>query len=192
MMLKQITAPASESITLDEAKSQCHIDGTSEDAYLMGLIIAAREWCEEHDWRSYLTQTWELWLEAWPSSGIIKLPKPPLASVTSIKYYDTADVEATFAATDYFVDTISVPGRVVLKYNKTWPTTQLRTMNSIVVRYVAGWTSASNVPQRVRQAMLLLIGHWYENRENTTVGAVSRSIEFGVTSLLGVDRAFEF
>jgi uncharacterized phiE125 gp8 family phage protein len=65
-------------------------------------------------------------------------------------------------------------------------------MNPICVTYKAGWTTAALVPQTIRQAMLLLIGHWYENREEALTGTISRSIEFGVKALLGVERAFRF
>lgn len=182
--------PTIEPVTLSEAKAQCRIDGEVDDALLNGKIQAAREYCEGLDWRAYLTQTIELWLTAWPSA--IVLPRPPLQSVTSIKYYDVADVEATFAASNYFVDTVSAPGRVVLKDGKTWPSTVLRTYNAICVTYVAGWTAAARVPQTIKDAMLLLIGHWYENREATISGTIARPIELGVRSLLDVQRVFEY
>ena len=118
---------------------------------------------------------------------------PPLVSVTKIEYYDTADVKYTLATSVYTADTISVPGLVHLKYNQSWPTeTLLRDYNAICVTYVAGYTSAALVPQRIRQAMLMLIGHWFENRESVLIGTISKPIEFGVTALLGVDRMMRF
>lgn len=192
MAIKIITAPTIEPVTLAEAKAQCRVDISTDDALLMSLITAARIYCERTDWRAYLTQTIELWLEAWPADDRIVLPRPPLQSVSKIEYYGTDDTKYTLAGTVYGVDANSTPGAVRLKYNQAWPATSLRSYSAICVTYVAGWTNPEDVPQTIRQAMLLLIGHWYENRENTTVGAVSRSIEFGVQALLGIERANRF
>jgi len=192
MTYRVITLPTIEPILLEEAKSQCRVDIDDDDAYIESLIGAARLYCEKIDWRSYLTQTIELWLDRWPDDAEISIPRPPLQSVSKIEYYNTSDTVATFAATSYFVDVVSEPGRVALRYNKPWPSTTLRPTNAICVTYVAGWTAAALVPKTIKQAMLLLIGHWYENRESTTVGAVSRAIEFGVMALLGIDRVFRF
>jgi uncharacterized phiE125 gp8 family phage protein len=192
MSLKLITAPTSEPITLAEAKSHCRVDISADDTYIGTLIQAAREWCEAHDWRAYMPQTWELYLDAFPACSMIELPRPPLTSVTSIKYTDSDGVEHTQSSSEYLVDTVSTPGRIVLKTNYTWPSAVLREANGAYIRFVCGYASAADVPQPIKQAMLLLIGHWYENRENSTVGAVNRSIEFGVKALLDVNRAFRF
>lgn len=190
---KLSVAPVQEPLTLAEAKAHCRVDITTDDAYLTDLIRAAREWCEAHDWRAYLTQTWEYWLDGWPGGSAIILPKPPLASVSKIEYYGTDDTKYTLAASVYAADVISVPGIVHLKYNQVWPTeTTLRPYNPICVTFVAGWSNPTEVPRRIKQAMLLLVGHWYENRENVLVGTISKSLEFGVTSLLGVNRANTF
>lgn len=190
--VKVATPPTVEPITLAEAKAQCRVDISDDDALIESLIGAAREYCEKLDWRAYLTQTLELWLEEWPCDDEIELPRPPLQSVTSVKYYDTADAETTLSTAVYYVNTISQPGEVHLKYQQTWPTAILRDYNAICITYVAGWTSAALMPKTIKQAMLLLIGHWYENRETATVGAVSREIDFAVRSLIGLDRFFHF
>ncbi len=192
MAYQVVTGPTSEPITLTEAKLQCHVDQTVEDTLITGYIGAAREWCEAIDWRAYITQTIDLYLDAWPASGVIELPRPPLQSVTSIKYTDDASIEATFAASNYIVDAVSTPGRIVLKSNASWPSVTLQEVNGIVVRYIAGWTTAT-IPGRIRQALLLLVAHWYNNREAASEGVVvSREIEFAVNALLGINRAFKF
>lgn len=163
---------------------------------LTGLITAAREWCEGYQNRAYITQTLELTLDKWPAFPL-NLPRPPLASVTSIKYFGTDDTEYTLDSAVYFVDSDSEPGRVSLGYSKTMPTVTLRTANAVKIRYVAGYPAggteaapepAANVPQKVKQAMLLLIGHWYMNREAVITGAISREVEFSVQALLSLDR----
>lgn len=187
-----ITPPVLEPITLAEAKLQCRVDLTDEDTLITNYIKEAREYCEGLDWRAYLTQTIELWLEDWPADDEIELPRPPLQSVTSVKYYDVNDVEYTFASTNYFVDVVSQPGRLHLKYLKAWPVTPLREYNAVCVTYVAGWTAAANVPQTIKDACLLLVGHRYAYREATITGTISREIEMGVLRLLMINRTFQF
>lgn len=192
MAIQVSIPPVEEPLTLDEAKAQCRVDVADDDTLITALIVAAREYCEARDWRAYVTQTLDLYLDAWPVGSQIELPRPPVQSVTSITYTDEDGTAATISASDYVLDTVTEPGRIVLKSNISWPSVTLQIVNGIVVRYVAGYGLAVAVPQRIKQAMLLLVGHWYENREQTTVGAVSRSIEFAVESLLGVERAFRF
>ena len=192
MTIKVTVPPATEPITLPEAKAQCRIDGTDEDTYVTGLISAARDYCEKRDWRAYLPQTIQLWLENWPADDEIELPRPPLRSVASVKYYDVNEVVYTLPTTVYAVDTISEPGSIHLKYQQVWPSILLRDYNAVVVEYSAGYADAASVPQTIKMAMKLLIGHWFENREATTVGAVSREIDFAVTSLINLDSAKHF
>jgi len=109
-----------------------------------------------------------------------------------IKYYVTDDTEYFMGAGNYFVDTKSEPGRVALNYGKIWPSTTLRPANGICVTFEAGYgDAATDVPQEVIRAMLLLISHWYENREPVSVtGAVPKEMPFSVESLLWQDRCF--
>lgn len=189
MALVLVTAPAVEPITLTEAKSHLRVDITDDDALITALIIAAREYCEGFQNRACITQTWDLWLDSFPSEDYIRIPLPPLQSVASVKYYGTDNAEYTMAAADYFVDNKSEPGRLVLAYGKSWPSVALRPANGVVVRFVAGYGgTAANVPQKVKQAMLLLIGHWYANREAVLTGSISKEIEFAVNSLLWLGR----
>jgi uncharacterized phiE125 gp8 family phage protein len=192
MTYRLITPPTFEPVTLTEAKAQCRIDIDDDDALIVGLIQAAREYCEAIDWCAYCTQTIELWLEDWPLDDEIELPRPPLQSVTSVEYYDVNDVKYTLPTTVYAADTVSVPGVVHLRYLQNWPLVVLRDYNAICVTYVAGWDETAYMPIVIKQAMLLLVGHWYENREAVTVGAVSRPIDFGVKALLALNSARSF
>jgi uncharacterized phiE125 gp8 family phage protein len=161
----------------------------ADSGAISDIIKTAREYCEKFQNRAYVTQTWQLWLDAFPGKDYIEIPKPPLQSVSSVKYYDTDDAEYTLAATEYTVDDKSEPGKLFLRYNKTWPTTTLRPYNGACVEFVAGYgDTGASVPDTARQAMLLLIGHWYENREAAIAGTISREIEFAVRSLLWLDR----
>jgi uncharacterized phiE125 gp8 family phage protein len=155
---------------------------TQEETYLTTLITVARLHVENYLQRSLISQTWELVLDAWPGESIT-LFRGPVQSVTSNKYYDTAYTVATLAATVYQVDTYS--GRVGLKYSQVWPSTTLRPFAAIVIELVAGYgDEASDVPEPIRQAILLLIGHLYEHREPVLVGATIAELPYSVKALL--------
>lgn len=169
MALKIFTEPASEPVTTAEAKLHLRVDHSSEDAAIGTWIMTAREKVEMDTRRALITQTWDLTLDEWPEEDFIEAPFPPLASVTSITYIDDEGVSHTFANTNYIVDAQSAPGRIVLEDGSAWPADSLRSANGITVRFVCGYGAAgSSVPASLRSAMLLLIGHYYENREATS------------------------
>lgn len=189
-MLKLIIPPAEEPISLGEAKPCLRVDFNDDDVLINRLITAARQYCEDFQRRAYITQTWELWLDAWPDKDYITIPRPPLQSVTFVKYYGADNKEYTLPTTDYFVDDKNEPGRVVLAYGKSWPSTTLRPANAVMVQFIAGYGTADKVPEKIKQAMYLLIGHWYEHREAVLTGSISisKEIEFAVNALLQQDR----
>lgn len=190
MALTLVTDPAKEPVNIALARSHCRVSDTEDEILIQSLISTAREYCEGYQNRAYITQTFELWLDRWPCSDKIKIPRPPLQAVNSIKYYGTDDTEYTMATADYFVDIKSEPGRVALGYSKTWPTTTLRPTNGVCIEFDAGYGDASDdVPKRVKQAMLLIIGHLYERREESAEKVLSE-IPLGVKALLGLDRIY--
>lgn len=189
---KLITAPAAEPVSASEAKSHMRVDTTADDTYIGTLITVARQNVESHLRRALINQTWELVLDAFPA-GAFRLPKPPLASVTSIKYTDVDGNESTYSSANYIVDTDTEPGRVVLKTGQTWPAVVLREASAVRVRYVAGYGAAgSSVPQAIRQAILLVCGSLYENREDVIVaqGVSIGTLPFGVEALLAPYRIY--
>ncbi len=186
-----MTAPLIEPVTLYEIKQHLRLDSgvsTDEDNLLNGYITVARETCEPFQNRAYIDQTWDLVLDDWPAGDIITIPRPPLGSVTSITYYATGGTAATLTAGTYIIDKDSEPGRVSLGYGEVWPSTVLRPVKGVIVRFLAGYGSAaSSVPTKMKQAIKLLVGHMYEHRENAEIKKLE-TIPFGVDSLLTFDR----
>lgn len=168
-----------------------------EDDLINSLITAARQYCEKFQNRAFITQTWELWLDDWPDKYYIEIPLPPLSSITSLVYYSTADAATTAyqpggetpVGTDtYFADAKSEPGRLCLKYSKSWPSATLRPHNGICITFVAGYGAAAAVPKAVKQAVLLYIGDFYENREATSGSIYEIKRNPAAESLLWQDR----
>jgi len=170
MPLKLINAPATEPVTLTEAKAHLRVDGSADDTLITALIVAARQAAEQITGRALITQTWDLMLDAFEPT--IELPMPALQSVTSVKYLDSNGAEQTLASGNYKVDAVSEPGRIIPAYGLDWPATRDE-INSVTVRFVAGYGAAAAVPQPIKQWMLLKIGELYENREGTQTGTVT-------------------
>ena len=185
-MIKVITPPATEPVTLTQAKLHCRVDHDAEDSLIDSLITAARVYCEGVQNRAYVEQTLELTYDKFPAP-VFYLPRPPLRSVESIKYTDKDGTEHIVDSDNYITDTASFKGRVSLKYGESWPSVILQPIAAVKIRFTAGY---DEVPQTAKQAMLLLIGHWYVNREGAISGQVNREIEFAVNALLGIDRVW--
>ena len=192
MALKLIEPPTVEPVAYD-AITQNHLEvvDAGEAAFLTQLIAVARETCEKMSKRAYMTQKWELWLDNW--SYTIELPRPPLQTVESIKWYDRDNNMHTIESSNYLVDNKSEPGRVVANAGYAWPG-QIRAINGICITYVAGHTAAANVPKVYKQAILMLAAEWNRLREATAVTGragqefTDKEVPYGVKLLLGFDE----
>lgn len=185
LQIKVVTPPSVEPVTLVEAKLHCKVDVTTDDDLITALIVAAREEIERRTWRALVTQTLELILSDWPSADRIELPRAPLQSITSVKYKDKDGNETTWPGANYLAGTDSVPGVLALAWNASWPSVDLYPVEPIRIRFVAGYGLAASVPTSLKQAVLLLVAHWYEQREagGDTVSEKA-GIPFGVEALV--------
>jgi len=183
---KIYAAPTEEPVSLAEAKLHLRVDISEDDTLIASLITAARELVEQQSWRALVSQTWDLYLDVIPAEAELKLPRPPLVSVTGVYYTPDGSTEQTLAASNYAVDAVSQPGRIVLKTGGSWPGDTLSIVNGFKVRYVAGYGAASAVPVRYKQAILLLVGHWYAHRE--AVGTPGAPMALAVEALLAPYR----
>lgn len=185
-----VTGPASEPLTVAEAKAHMRVDIADEDAIFARLIASMRQCAETRLKRALVTQTHDLVLDEWPTvdqSGVLgRFPQspyspisvkaeirgivPPLQSVTSITYLDTTRNLQTVSPSDYRV-VAGFPGRVFPITGKVWPAA-LREPAVITVRYVTGWAETDPRLECVRTWMLLNLGTFYENRESIITGTI--------------------
>jgi uncharacterized phiE125 gp8 family phage protein len=194
MILRLVTAPSVEPITVPEAKEHLHLEHALDDTYVTSLIKAAREYTEKICWRGLLSQTWEMVLGGFPvCDEFIKLPKGNLLSVTHVKYLDDDGVLTTMSSsTQYELDQKSVPGRVLLRYEQSWPSYRER-WNAVQIEYIVGYgTVATDVPMSVRQAMLLLIAQMYEQRVPEITGTIVAKVGFAFDALIAPYRLRRF
>jgi len=172
-----------EPVDILEVKNHIRLEPgiTEDDALINALITAARTYVENDINRSLVSQTWQIVFDHFPNKDELWLPKGPLISVTSITTYDEANTASVLSTAAYFVDTYG--DRVSLVYGYSWPT-DLRHHNGVVIEYVTGYgTKATDIPQPIKQAMLMLVGHWYENREATSYSKID-SVPMAVGALL--------
>ena len=161
-----------------------------EDDKLESLIKTSRRIIELHTGRKFITQTWELALDAFPSCDSITLPGIPLQTVSTIKYYDVDDTAATMTNTLYHASTYREPGTVSLKYGQVWPSTTLRPYDGAIIQYICGYgDAASDVPDMYKEAILKLAAELYEQRE-TTDFRKWENLPWGVKQILGYEREY--
>lgn len=177
-----ITAPTVEPLTLAEVKTHLRVNNTLENDLITALITAARQWVEGYTMRPLMTQTLQANYDELNSLEIL-LNKFPIQSITSVKYIDTNGTEQTVNSSTYETDLISPIGRILLTSIPSYK----KTLNAIKIRFVAGYTSADLVPKTYRSAMLLLIAHLYENKQQAQSQTLTE-IPFGIRVLLDIDH----
>lgn len=190
MKTELVTAPAAEPLTVSEAKVHLRVDHTSDDSYIESLIQAARVTCESYQNRAYITQTRKVYLDDFPCNcRYIELPYAPLQSVSSITYYDVDGNLQTWSSSLYQVDTKAQPGVIMPIFGEDFPETREEKLNAVTITYVCGYgASGSSVPESIRHAMRLMIGDFYNQREDTVIGNIVNSMPRGVEALLMDER----
>jgi len=183
------TEPAVEPVTLTEALEHLRVEDDADNTYITNLITAARQTAEEYTHRQLITATYTYYLNKFYSR--IELPRPKLQSVTTLKYYDTSGNQQTLTEdTDYTVVTSSEPGYIVPYYCTSWPSTR-DIPDVIEIIFKAGYgNAASSVPMAIKQAILLIIGDLYGNRETVITGTIISKFPRTAESLLNPYKFF--
>lgn len=184
--VKRTVRPTMRAVSLADVKQHGEFLYDDRDSTLYLQIDAATHEVETViQWRTLLTTTWQMKLDAFPDWELW-LPFPPLQSVSSITYVDGNGDTQTLSASAYDVDTTSEPGCVVPVYGTTWPSV-LSHRNSVTVTYVAGYTSPDLVPASTRLGIAQLVAHRMENREPVVTGTIATKIPFHAEVLLNVE-----
>lgn len=171
MSINLVTPASDTPITLAEAKLHLREYSSDFDNDVLACLKAAVSWAENFTGRAIMTQTWDLRLDEFPSSGIV-VPKPPLQSA-SVFYVLEDGTEEELSTDLYNVDKYSSPGWIVPV--SLWPAT-LSTINAVRVRFVAGYASADDVPLDLIAAIKLVMGTLYANKESVVVGVIPTNL----------------
>lgn len=197
MVLKLKTAPTVEPITLDEVKQHCRIDASEDDIYLTTLITVVRKMVEEFC-GPLINQDWYQYELDWPAGDSIRLGKPRVSTTNFAITYTDTDAVTTTLDTDYYTvdDENEYFPAVVLNYNYAWPASTLHPVNPIKITFTCGYgAAATDIPEPIKQVMLLFCEHLYENREPYNVSVSGNSvvaIPWTMEALLAPYRAWGF
>ncbi|MFP3564696.1 head-tail connector protein [Paraburkholderia sp. SIMBA_030] len=173
-MLVQTVPPAAEPISLDEAKLHLKVDIADDDTLITALIVAARQFAESLTGRSFITQSWQLALDYFPIC--LQLDRGKVQTIASIVYRDMSGASQTVAfdapsnsiqrSTDgnIVADLTALPARITPAFGRIWPI-PLPEIGAVTVNYTAGYGAAADVPQGIKQWMLLRVGSMYSFRE---------------------------
>jgi uncharacterized phiE125 gp8 family phage protein len=180
--MKVITGPLVEPVSLAEVKEQIGIPDvdTVSDGLISRRIIEAREWAELYTGRALLTQTRE---KRW-DCFVDEHECPSALTVVSVKYVDSDGAEQTVDSSDYVLDTYTFIPHVRAAYAFTWPSTRTE-RNAVRIQYTAGYgATPSTVPLLIKEAIILLVGHW-TNRQPQNEGGVTLSrVPYAVRDML--------
>ena len=185
--LTTLTEPVNEPVSLVEAKAYLRVDNTDEDTLIGTLITAARQWVESYLDRALILRQLVLRFDTFPVE--IELPQPPLSSAgtttaISLTYTLETGTTATLSTSEYRIDRTSTPGVLRQNYSGSWPG-HLNDYNSIAVTYWAGYGSEEgDIPPAIKNAILLMVGHLFENRTAVVTNTNTKPIEFALESLL--------
>ena len=168
--LQQSTAPSAEPLTVDDVIAHLNFDGTADRAILQTYLSAAIGYVQRVGQVQLMTATYKLYLDRF--HNVMMLPRPPCASVTSVKYLDTDGVEQTLSSSYYLLNNVSKtnPATLTLAYNYQWPSVRNAQYNSVTIEYVAGYTNADSVPEDYKQVIRAKVGTMTEHREGVVLG----------------------
>lgn len=191
-----ITAPTVEPVTLAEVKAHLRITHSDEDDLLNAYIKSAREYTERYLSRSLVQQTWDIFYDVFPlTDEPLEIPLPPLQSVSSIKYFDSSNVEQTWDSASYTVDTDAVMPKVYPAIDQVYPSSRYYP-KSVTVRVLTGYQDsgaspvdlADGVPETIKTAIKILVAHYNENREMAIVGVSVSDAPFSYKTTLAPHR----
>lgn len=212
MPVRIVTGPGSEPVTLSEAKSHLRLEESVDDTFVASCISGARQYLEKFCWRGFIEQTLELtqngfrgadkqeqlspYVQATPEpypvqtqrfQPYIELPFGHLAATPAIAvtYLDENGSSQVLSSSVYVVEgqgNDSMCGRLWLAANQTWPNA-FDQFNSVTVSYKVGWTT-SNIPIPIKNAVLLMVSHMYENRVPIITGTIASPLDFTIDALL--------
>lgn len=156
-----ISGPALEPVSLADVKAHLRIETDEDDPLIAAAITSARVHVEAVTRRSLIKQNWRIYLADWPKGRAIELPVSPVISVSVITFYDIVGAPTLFAPENWRLEAAANPPRIVARLR---PAAALYD-NGIEIDVTAGYgVSSIDVPAPLRQAILILVTHWYEHR----------------------------
>lgn len=182
-----LTPPALEPVSLADAKLFLRVAHDDDDDVIAALIAAARVQVEAQTRRALIEQGWRLTRDVWPAAGRLPILPAPLQQVTAIRVFDADGAPHVLDADDFDIDTISAPA--VLAFARKAPRPPGKLAAGIEIDIVAGYgDEPDDVPEPLRQAIRMLVAHWYENRGVIAASGEVASMPAAAASLIAPFR----
>jgi uncharacterized phiE125 gp8 family phage protein len=185
--LELVTPAAALPLSTAEVKEHLAIDGTDRDDLILQMINAAVGYIDGLGvlGKSIITQTWGQWTGVSPGDVILRMH--PVQSLSAVKYFDTDGVFQTATVSDFDLQQAGEWALVKPHTDASWPSAQSREA-AIRIDFVAGYGLAVDVPDPIKQALMMLVAHWFENRESSSE---SRLVEtpFGFNEIISTYRS---
>lgn len=175
--------PASEPLSLFDAKTYLRVDHDHEDALIGAMIAAARIQVEVRTRRALITQSWRIVLDRWPSSGVIASPVSPLRSVLAARLRDSAGETQPLDSDIFVANPASSPGMIAFDASRV--VHPAKPFAAIELDIEAGYGDAIDVPAPLVQAIRLLLARAYEYRSGESRDA---AIPEGIAALIAPYR----
>lgn len=178
------TSAGAQVLTLDEVKKHVEVEGTTaHDAQLTRLIQQATDFVEGPTGKllALNEQTWEMRLDRF--CPYIQIPIWPIISVDQIQYVDLDGATQTLDAAVWEADVYDNPAMIRARSERSFPGTKWQ-FNAVTITFTAGWPADPGVPEDLKGALLLLIGHWFDNREDSIVGTIVSKTPKGFDSII--------
>ena len=185
MSIEVTSDPAAEPVSTADAKAHMGVSISTDDTRIDEIVVAVRKYVEGYIKRSLITQTLRLKLDAFPRSPeIIRLPRSPVQSVTSINYLDSNGDSTLLASSSYVTDLVSSPARIQPAFGEVFPATR-GIFDSVTIIFVAGYGAAATaIPEDIVHAIKILTQIEYDNPGGQSFGAVLNENDYGVKGLL--------
>ena len=176
-----ITAASTFPVSLTEAKSHLKVDTSADDTYITSIIKAATQLSEEYTNRFFIDTVIEQTCSSF--ADLQTLFKSKVSAVASVKYYDSDNSSQTLNSAIYDVQLNYEPSQIQLADGKSFPSITKRN-DAVVAKYTVGYGTASDVPEIIKQAILLTIANFYQNRNSVVVGRIATELPMNVKWLL--------
>lgn len=163
-----LTGPTAEPIALGEAKQFIRVEHDDDDDVIAALIAGSRVHIEAQTRRALMTQSWRLTRDCWPQCGRLALLPVPLVTLDAVRVYKADGSTQSVDLAGFALDKAAAPA--MLAFTRGALPAPQRPVGGIEIDITCGYGAAADVPEPLRQAIRLLVAHWYENRAMVAIG----------------------